>query len=47
MPEKTYIVEIPSGRDEEEDDINTPRTVFDYTKGFIDRYTSFKWGEVY
>jgi hypothetical protein len=44
--EKTPIVEIPSGRDEEID-IDTPGPVYDDTQCFIDKETSFKWGEVY
>jgi len=46
-PEKTPMVEIPLGKDKEEDDIDTLGLVYDETEGFINKDTLFKLGQVY
>jgi hypothetical protein len=45
--DKDPLEEASTRRYLEEEDIDTPRPVYDDTKGFIDRETSLKWGEVY
>jgi hypothetical protein len=44
---KASVEEASASRILEEEDIDTPRPIYDDTKGFIDKETSLKWVEVY
>jgi hypothetical protein len=46
-PEKTPIEEVPMAKDEEEEDVDTSRVVYDDTKCLIVKETTYKWGEIY